>query len=600
MAERSMESLGESAAAKLRPGAERRGRRFLKPLRAALQSLRRIRRTAGEDGAARWLLDNWYLAEREGLAALSELSKAKHLRACENSAVVLRCCEKLLEACGGALAEERIEAWLTGFQRALPLTHEEHALLLPAMKASVVVSLAALFALDDPEDEAVGTHFTALRTLSALDLGEMLERTDALDRILRRDPEGIYPKMDRSTRAQYRAMLALQARRRGVFERDHAEALLARANASAGDRRHVGFALLEAEPERPSGRLYIACFLLLTAALSAALGALAHSVLCAVLLLLPVSEAVRQLQDAVLRRITRPRLLPRMALEHGVPKAGRTLCVISALLSSPEEAARFAARLEEFRLCSRDAGEHLSFGLLADLRECRTEADPADGEILRAAQDAIFHLNERYGGGFSLFTRPRTFAEADGVWRGFERKRGALVSLAALLRGRKTDLRRFGDEISLEEVQFILTLDADTILTPGAARELIAAMLHPLNRPQLDRDRRLVTAGHGLLHPRIATDLGDATATDFARLFAGPGGTDAYGGACGELWQDRYDCGGFAGKGILDVDALLLCASDLPENRILSHDAIEGALLRGGYLADVELVDGCPSKPLSF
>ena len=600
MAERSMGSLGESAAAKLRPGAERRGRRFVKPLRRALASLRRIRRTVGEDGAARWLLDNWYLAEREGRAALSALSRAKRLRESGDGAILLRCCEQMVAACGGALTEETIEAWLTGFQRALPLTHAEHALLLPAMKAAVVISLAALLSSEEPSDEAVGAHFTALRTLSALDLGELLERTDPLDRLLRRDPAGVYPKMDRASRAEYRALLARQARRRGVLERDHAEALLQQANRSAGDRRHFGFALMEAEPERPDGRGYLACFLLLTAALSVLLGALAHSLLCAALLLLPVSEAVKQLQDAVLRRFTKPRRIPRMALEHGVPKAGRTLCVISALLSSPEETARFAARLEEFRLCSRDAGEHLTFGILADFKESREETEPADEKILRAAESEIRRLNEKYGGGFSLFTRPRAYSESDGVWRGYERKRGALLHLAALLRGRNTDLRHFGDETALRDVQFLLTLDADTVLTPGAARMLIAAMLHPLCRPRLDRERRLVTAGYGLLHPRIATDLSDATATDFARIFAGPGGTDAYGGVCGELFQDRYDCGGFAGKGILDIDALLLCASDLPENRILSHDAIEGALLRGGYLADVELVDGFPAKPLSF
>lgn len=600
MAERSLEALGESAAAKLRPGAERRGRRFTKPLCRALALLRRIRRTAGEDGAARWLLDNWYLAEREGQSALSELSKAKHLRESGHGAVLLCCCESLLSACGGALTEENVEAWLTGFQRALPLTHAEHALLLPAMKAAVVVSLAALFEGEEPPDETVGAHFTSLRTLSALDLGELLERTDPLDRLLRRDPAGVYPKMDRATRAQYREMLSRQARRFGVSERDHAETLLAQANRSAGDARHVGFALVAAEPKRPTGHLYIAAFLLLTAAFSVLLGALAHSALCAVLLLLPISELVKQLLDAALRRLTKPRRIPRMALEHGVPKAGRTLCVISALLSSPEEAERLAAHIEEFRLCSRDAGEHLSFGLLADLKESRTEAERSDEAILRAAESEIRRLNEQYGGGFSLFTRPRVFAEADGVWRGWERKRGAILGLAALLRGRKTDLRHFGDVSALEDVRYLLTLDADTVLTPGAARSLISAMLHPLNCPRVDRERRIVTAGYGLLHPRIAADLADATATDFARLFAGPGGTDAYGGVCGELFQDRYDCGGFAGKGILDLDALLLCTSDLPENRILSHDAIEGALLRGGYLADTELVDGFPKQPLSF
>ncbi len=597
MSEKSMEALGESAAAKLRPGRERRGRRFAKPLRDAIAQLRRLRRTAGEDGAARWLLDNWYLAEREGLAALGALRSAKHLRACEGGAVLLRCCDGLLEASAAALTEEGMEAWLAGFQRALPLTHAEHALLLPAMKAAVVISLASLLGGEDPSDDLVGAHFTALRTLSSMDLAPMLERTDALDRLLRRDPAEVYPKMDRESRAQYRAMLARQARRRGLPERDWAQSLLERANTSAGAQRHVGFALFDAEPDRPDGLLYLMCFLFLTAVLSLAL---ARGVLCAVLFLLPVSELVKHLQDAVLRRFTRPRRIPRMALEHGVPKAGRTLCVISALLSQPEDAAQFVSRLEEFRLCSRDAGAHLSFGLLADLPESRTETEPSDEIILRAAESAVAQLNERYGGGFSLFTRPRAYAESDGVWRGWERKRGALFSLAALLRGRKTDLRHFGDAAALGQVQFLLTLDADTVLTPGAAREMIAAMLHPLNRPQVDREQKRVAAGYALLHPRIAADLADATATDFARLFAGPGGTDGYGGACGELYQDRYDCGGFAGKGILEIDALLACTAELPENRVLSHDAVEGALLRGGYLADVELVDGFPAKPLGY
>ena len=65
---------------------------------------------------------------------------------------MLRCCEAMLSACGGALTEETIEAWLTGFQRALPLTHTEHALLLPAMKAAIVCSLASLLGEEQPED----------------------------------------------------------------------------------------------------------------------------------------------------------------------------------------------------------------------------------------------------------------------------------------------------------------------------------------------------------------------------------------------------------------------------------------------------------------
>lgn len=127
-------------------------------------------------------------------------------------------------------------------------------------------------------------------------------------------------------------------------------------------------------------------------------------------------------------------------------------------------------------------------------------------------------------------------------------------------------------------------------------------MLHPLNRPVVDARRGVVTHGYGLLHPRMATELQSARASDWARVFAGPGGSDPYGGVCGELYMDCFDRGGFSGKGILDVRALLACCGGdaLPEQRILSHDALEGAYLHGGFLGDVELTDTFPAAPLAW
>lgn len=66
--------------------------------------------------------------------------------------------------------------------------------------------------------------------------------------------------------------------------------------------------------------------------------------------------------------------------------------------------------------------------------------------------------------------------------------------------------------------------------------------------------------------------------------------------------MDCFDRGGFSGKGILDVRALLACCGGdaLPEQRILSHDALEGAYLHGGFLGDVELTDTFPAAPLAW
>ena len=138
-------------------------------------------------------------------------------------------------------------------------------------------------------------------------------------------------------------------------------------------------------------------------------------------------------------------------------------------------------------------------------------------------------------------------------------------------------------------------------MLPGAALALIGAMLHPLHRAVVDSEKRVVTAGYGLLHPRLCTELASANATDFALIFAGPGGSDPYGGLCGELYMNLFDCGGFAGKGILDLHALLACTADrFPERHVLSHDALEGAFLRGGFLGDAAFSDRFPSRPLAY
>ena len=600
MSEIDLIARAESAARETSPAGELRGRAWLRPVRAALSALRRQRQQSGETGAERWLTDNWYLAEREGRAALSALYGAKHLRrTASGEAAVLSCCAAYLDCCANVTAST-LETWLTAYQTRCPLTQAEQAALLPALRAALVLRLAAVYA--SKADETTARQcFTALRTLAALDLSDVLERTDALHRRLLRDPAGVYPKMDPASRAAYRAEIARQARQQGTAETELADRLLERANQSPGRERHIGFAIRAGERPVPSGRGYLLALGVMVFLGAALFGVLAQSALAAVLLVLPLSELMKQFADQVLLRRTPPRPVPRLELANGVPKTGKTLCVVSALLTKPEDAAVFASRLEELRLCSRDAGSHLLFGLLADLPESRRETGADDAKTLSETRRAVAALNQRYDGGFYLFTRPRAYSERDQIWRGHERKRGALLALAGLLRGHKTELLcAEGDVTALPGTRFLLTLDADTMLTPGAAKELIAAMLHPLNAPRIDPRTHVVTAGYGLLHPRVSTDLESATATDFARVFAGPGGTDPYGGRCAELYMDRYDCGGFAGKGILDIDALLACCRDLPEERILSHDAMEGALLRGGYLGETEVTDGFPSSPLSF
>ena len=602
-----LEAFAANCAKLLKVGGESGGSAEAAALRRHFSAVRRcteaVRRRYAQaeslPAACEWLLDNRYLAERETRAALGDLRRAKRQRCCESGLLITALCRSLLKAGQGRLDAGRCAAFLRGFQSVTPLRRRELLLFPAAMRAAILEAMAAVcetlpFAADTAaQAEALEALFSSLRLLCGANMEELLRGADLCDAVFRADP--VYPLMDRESRAAYLDRLEALAREEDVEELTLARRLIEQARAEG---RHLGFFLFD-EPAGGGAGLYIAAVVLTSLFLSLLLAFAAGSVWAAPLLLLPVSELVKGLIDLALLRAIPPRRLPRLDLSGGVPPEGKTLCVISALLTDEEIAASLARRLEELRLLERKAGPNLQFGVLADLPAADTETREEDAALLRAAREAVAALNRRYGGGFYLFTRPRSF---DGErWCGEERKRGALLSLARLLADEPSSLSVCGDRDALAGTRYILTLDSDTRMAPGAATALIGAMLHPMSAPRIDPERRVVTAGYGLLHPRLCTELRSANATDFALVFAGPGGSDPYVGLCGELYMDAFDCGGFAGKGILDLRALLSCTDGrFPAQSVLSHDALEGAFLRGGYLGDALFADRFPARPQAY
>ena len=579
-------------------------------IRHALRALREKRRrldASAPDGGARWLLDNLWLCEREGASALAAFHAAGRLRTTCEGALVPALCRVLLASGGGRVDEERIAVFLEGFQRKTPLTGRELALLGASLRAAVLVRLAQLYRGETPSGAAAAVYFTALRHIASLDLDAVLEEADAVEHILRRDPAGVYQRMDERSRRDYRARVETLSRRKNKSEARVAEEALRLAERADGvRRRHIGYWLYEnplgAGMPRRGGAAYILANVLFTLALSAASALWTKSVLTGVLALLPVSEVVKGLLDRALLRAVPPRHLPRLSLKDGVPPEGKTVCVLSVLLTGEKAANGALRRLEEFRAASRGCGENLLFGLLCDLPESGETLSHADRALLDHAAAKTDALNARCGGGFYLFTRDRLYSRDSGKFAPWERKRGALLELCRLLAGENTTLRvRAGDAEKLRSTRYILTLDADTRLEPESAGELIGAALHPLNRPAVDPKRGIVFRGHGVLHPRIAVSLESAYRNDFTRLFAPTGGGDPYGSDAGEVYMDAFQSGGFAGKGLIHVGAYLACLGErIPEGRVLSHDALEGAFLRGGYVSDVELTDGFPSGAVSY
>ena len=185
------------------------------------------------------------------------------------------------------------------------------------------------------------------------------------------------------------------------------------------------------------------------------------------------------------------------------------------------------------------------------------------------------------------------------LWMGYERKRGKLSELNQLLRGNGKD--RFsliiGDAVIYSSVKYVITLDTDTQLPRDAAWKLVGLMAHPLNKAVYDEKKRRVTEGYAIIQPRIAISLHGAVRSAYSRLNENDSGIDPYTRVTSDVYQDVFGESSFIGKGIYEIDSFEKALHNrFPENRILSHDLLEGSYARCGFASDVQFYEEYPSR----
>ena len=324
-------------------------------------------------------------------------------------------------------------------------------------------------------------------------------------------------------------------------------------------------------------------------------------VLLGIFALLSTSQLAVALVNWLATLLASPHPLPRMDFSQGIPPALRTLVVVPTMLSSAQNIEDLVEALEVRFLANRD--DNLRFGLLTDFQDAHAETLPEDEALLRLAVARIEELNEKYrgvnGDTFFLFHRPRRWNPRDRMWMGYERKRGKLADLNALLRGGAKDRfsRVVGNTEVLANIKYVITLDTDTHLPRDSARQFVGTLAHPLNRARYDEDRQRVVAGYGILQPRMGVSLPGTNRSRYARLYGDEPGIDPYTRAVSDVYHDLFGEGSFIGKGIYDIDAFERSLKDrFPENRILSHDLLEGCYARAGLVSDVLLYEEYPSR----
>ncbi len=482
----------------------------------------------------------------------------------------------------------------------------------------------------------------SLRFLGVMDWREFVETMSVVEQTLRGDTHGTYGKMDFSTRDRYRHVVEKIARSGRLSEREVAVKAIRLARESAahedapqdkGDRTaHVGYYLIDkglAQLEHLAGVrlsvakslrkassrfplfLYLGTIILITTIFSSGLVAKANAdgleswllLVAGILSLLCASHLAIAVVNWFATLLVAPHSLPRMDFSKGIPPESRTLVIVPTMLISAAGIEDLIEALEVRFLANRD--NNLYFGLLTDFQDAAEEILPDDEPLLLLTQQRIEELNEKYGNDnsdrFFLFHRPRRWNPVEGVWMGYERKRGKIAALNSLLRGGGIVGDRFslvvGNIAALLNVKYVITLDTDTQLPRDSAQQLVGAMAHPLNRALYDEDKQRVVAGYGILQPRVAVSLPGTNRSRYARMYGSNPGIDPYTRAVSDVYQDLFHEGSFIGKGIYEVETFERALDKrFPENRILSHDLIEGCYARAGLLSDVMVYEEYPSR----
>lgn len=479
---------------------------------------------------------------------------------------------------------------------------------------------------------SVGNCIISIKNINRINMIEIFEKINGVEEILKKDPVNVYSKMDYKTRIYYRNKLKEISKKTKISEIYIARKCLElssieyeKSNMDSNNKKaHVGYYLIaDGEPKlleilqnkkvprqnnMHKAQKYITALAVVTIVLAGVYGLYINtqinnivlSLILSILLLIPIETIFTQIAQYILGKTKNTKIIPKLDFRNGIPEQNATFVVIPTIIKNGKRVEELMHKLEVYYIANKS--DNIYFALLGDCSTSSNEEEGFDEEVINTGKKIVDILNKKYPDEkftkFNFIYRKRMWNEGEEAYLGWERKRGLLNQFNEYILGNISNpfkTNTITNVASMPPIKYIITLDADTDLVLNSAKELIGAMAHILNKPELNKSEDLVIAGHALIQPRIGIDLMSSIKSLYTKIYAGAGGVDVYANAISDIYQDNFEEGIFTGKGIYDLKIFSkILNNEIPENTILSHDLLEGSYLRCGLATDIMLMDGYP------
>lgn len=479
------------------------------------------------------------------------------------------------------------------------------------------------FAKKAIKGEKLGQSIQNIKKLNETNWDLIFRQISKVVKILASDPAGIYTQMGPKSQNYYLNQVKLNSKKYQISEIDYVDKLVAHAGKGFDEiTKHIGYYLIDDGVEIIENelgyknktdlknnfwkRIYVFSLISGTGILSIAIfnvaqGHIINKLLLTVFSLVPIYLLSKKLLLKIASKIDKNKKLPALRLQKNLSKEESTVFCIPAFIKNKSDINKLIETLETIFLANR--GGNIFFSLLLDFPDSSKQYNDGEEILQNDLSIAIKNLNAKYSfkNKFSYFLRKRVWSENQGLWMGWERKRGKVLEFLRAIRKLNTKSEYFLSLKNIPDFKYVLIVDEDSQVTKNLVYDLVGVIHHPLNRPVLDEKFNYIKRGFVIVRTQSGYLYSTKEQSVFSKILCGANGYNHYSSTSNEIYFKFFGESLFTGKGILDIDLFLKLTNEtFPDDTIVSHDHIEGMLCRVGFAGEGQVFEGFPTSVKSY